>query len=441
MKIFSNFFKKADTSIEPKMQFGRYSDTYKSEDKYQKWDKAIEFFNAEKYLQSYTCFLEFLADDSVSNLKHQNANGKITFEFLQGSKVILGEADVHHFKAESKIAKIDVPHIGMMRKLLEENFELKYSRYAIDEDNCLCLAFDTFVEDGAPHKIYQALKEVATVADRKDDVLLDEFTDLKTINDQHTIAASENEIHLKFDYFKSECRLLIHKLDNTKLNTLLYPGGISFLLLDFFYKIDYLVKPEGPLLAYINEIHTMYFENNIMTVHEKNKKMIHFLREFEHYNIMKFSKEIYNVNATFGNAIPGEQQRFSEIYDAQMNDFDWYFDNGHYEICNAICGYIVGYTLYSYAMPEPTKALLTLYYKITERKIFKDLGFKDLFYKSDDTYNHKEVLNSLKNICIQYLEKYGKITLPTKMLDFTNEIVFRKSYILMIKNISYQDLK
>lgn len=440
MNIFSKLFKKADTSGEPNIQFGRYSDTYKSEDKYKNWDKALEFFNAEKYLQSYTSFLNFLADDSVSNLKHENANGKITFEFLQGSKVIQGEADVHHFKAESKIAKMAVPHIGMMRKLLEENFELKYSRYAIDDDNCLCLAFDTYVEDGAPHKIYQALREVATISDKKDDILIDEFPDLKTINDEHTKAAPDNEIALKYAYFKSECSHLIHALDNIKLNTFLYPGSVSFLLLDFFYKIDYLVKPEGPLMTYIQEMHAMYFENNIMTVHEKNKKMISMLRDFDQYTLTKFAKEIYNVNATFGNSIPGEPQRFAEIVDAQMSDFDWYFDNGHHVVCDAICGYIVGFTLYSYAMPEPIKELLTLFYKITERKYFNDLGFKDIFYKSNGQLNKTEILKAFKNICQFHELKYGKIILETKYLDTSNLLAFKRTYIHMIKNMTFRDL-
>lgn len=440
MKIFSKLFKKADTSPEPNIQFGRYSDTYKSEDKYKNWDKAIEFFNAEKYLQSYTSFLDFLADDSVSNLKHQNTNGKITFEFLQGSKVIQGEADVHHFKAVSKIAKIEVPDIGMMRMLLEENFELKYARYAIDDEDCLCLAFDTFVEDGAPHKIYQALKEVATIADRKDDVLIEEFTGLKPINDDHTMAAPDKEISLKFEFFKTECTHLIHILDTLPLNTYLYPGCISYLLLDFFYKIDFLVKPEGTLLKYINEMHSMYFEDNITTVHDKNKKMISTLREFDLYSLTKFSKEIYNVQATFGNSIPGDQQRFSEIVDAQMSDFDWYFDNGHHQICNAICGYIVGYTLYSYAMPEPIKELLLLYYKITERKYFSDLGFKDIYYSSDGQMLQSAILKTVKKICQTYEPKYGKIYLNTKSLDITSPVTFRRDYIHMIKNMKFEDL-
>jgi hypothetical protein len=60
MGIFSKFFEQKRKSSDPELQFGRYTDTYKTDDKYKIWDIAIEHFENEKYLVSYTHFLDFL---------------------------------------------------------------------------------------------------------------------------------------------------------------------------------------------------------------------------------------------------------------------------------------------------------------------------------------------------------------------------------------------
>jgi hypothetical protein len=44
------------------------------------------------------------------------------------------------------------------------NYEMKYSRFAIDDNGCLTVVFDTPINDASPHKLYHALKEIALPA-------------------------------------------------------------------------------------------------------------------------------------------------------------------------------------------------------------------------------------------------------------------------------------
>jgi hypothetical protein len=438
MNLFSRLFKKSTETQVPNIQFGRFTDTYKSEEKYESWDKSIELFENEKYLNSYTHLLDFLITENKENVSYSHVQGQLNFTIYQGSKLIMGHADHKKFSAEAKIAKMKKKHLGLLRLLLEENFDLKYSRYSLDENDCICLRFDTFVEDGSPHKLYQALKEISTISDRRDDVLLEKFDDLESINYSHTRQISQQEKQVKFDFFRKTLTAVIHEFEHGKLNTFMYPGGLSFLMLDGLYAIDYLIKPEGNVMEMIHDSHDMYFADNITLVHDKNKALVKTYRLLEKIGFEDFCKELYEVNSTFGLSVPDGHQRLAEIIDAQINDFDWYYQNKHYHYARAICGYVIGFSLYSYSLPGPSKDLLILYYRIIYNDYFKNLGFSDVF-QVNHTLQKKNIISQIKSIIQNHQDKYPGIRADVKYLDFTDEYLFCKSYLTMLKNLNYPE--
>ncbi|MBK9735461.1 MAG: hypothetical protein IPO92_10995 [Saprospiraceae bacterium] len=438
MGLFSKLFNIHPEKPEPDIQFGRFTDSYKSDEKYKHWDAAIDFFENEKYIAAYTQFLDFISNEAHKNVQFLVNIGKIQFTIYQGSKIITGEADYSKFKAEAKIVKVQKLNLGLMRFLLEQNFNLKYTKYAIDEDNNICLVFDTFVEDGSPHKIYQALKELATEADRKDDVLIDRFEDLLPINFNHTRQLSIEEKKAKFEFLRNKVNEVIDELNRADVNPNLYPGGVSFLLLDLLYSIDYLIKPEGFVMETIKECHDIYFNDKMTNVHDKNKEIIKKVKSLRDIDFIQLEKELYEVNSTFGTSMPEGHRRLCEIIMAQMTDLDWYTENNYKVYAQAICGYIVGFSLYSYVLPDISKALLKLYYRITENAYFISIGFKDDF-ELNGSINKTNVINSIKKIFLTYDSKDSGIKIDTNYLDFKDKCVFSKSYLMMINNMYYPE--
>ncbi len=439
MNIFSKLFKQDSKPSDPEMQFGRFTDTYKSDEKYKSWDKAIDNFDNEKYLAAYTHFFDFLSNDAASNVNYKQSNGKISFSIYQGSKIIEGEVNYQFFRAEAKIVYITKCHLGLLRLLLENNFDLKYSRYALGDNDCICLKFDTFVEDGSPHKIYQALKELATEADRKDDVLMYEYEGLAPVNYHHTRQVADAEIKIKYKYLMQSVNSVIKEIDFGKLNPVIYPGGISYLLLDLMYRIDFLIKPEGNIMEKVKDIHEQYFNDNLHSVHDKNKAILKDIRSIEKISYEDFANQIYEVSSTFGAAMPEGHQRLVEIIDAQMTDYDWYYENRYFVYAKAICGYVVGFSLYSFALPEPSKALLILYYKITEGDYFKNLGFNLNFFKSEKILNKTLIVNDIKQVIRENKVKFGDINVDISHLEFDDIYLFCRSYLMMVRNIMYPE--
>ena len=198
MGFFDRLFKNNEKfEPQPDIRFGRYSDSYKSSENYDAWDLALDKFESEAYLDSYRQFFKYLRDEREDNVRYWEEKGGIQFELFQGSKKITGFANNKSLKAEAKVAKTQSLNVGFMRRLIEQNYSLKYSRFALDEKNNISIIFDTYTLDGSPYKLYYALKELATNADKQDDLLLDEFSMLEPVDTSHLEALTESEKEVK----------------------------------------------------------------------------------------------------------------------------------------------------------------------------------------------------------------------------------------------------
>ena len=179
MSFFDRFFGSDKKTEQPDIRFGRYSDVYHTSSQDHAFDEAVRFFEDERYIDSYRSFFDYLRNEEEDNVKVWEEDGFLKFELYQGSKKVVGYGNERKLRAEAKIAKVKTLQASFMRRLLEKNFELKYSRFTLTEDQEIAIVFDTYTVDGSPFKLYAALKELATNADKQDDILLDEFNSLE----------------------------------------------------------------------------------------------------------------------------------------------------------------------------------------------------------------------------------------------------------------------
>ena len=430
MAIFTKFFEK--NGQEPEIKFGRFSDSYKEEEKYDAWDIALELYEKREYLKSFEYFLTYLKDDTSGNVKIKKKDGKISFKIFQGSKQITGYANNKKLYAEAKIAQAVELELGLLRKIVEKNYGLEYSRYALDDDDCITMVFDTNALDASPYKLYYALKELATNADKQDDILVSEFKSLKKVNTGHIREISEGEKDIKYRFFNSSIQRVIDIMDNGSLNLTHYPGGASYLMLDLIYKLDFLVKPEGMTMEKIERIHNIFFNNKAESAQRKNELMRKELKKMLKIDKAQFYREIYEVLSTFGITLPSGHERLRSLIDSDLNNMDWYVENNHIDIALSIPGYIVGYSLFNYAFPGPDKDVLMLYYKIFNHDFFKELNYRVSFIKKG-ILDKSAIEKELKKIKNKNKTRYPRLNLNTKMLNYSTLHSFGKSYMMMIR--------
>jgi len=149
-KLFGGFKKAA---AEPDISFGRYSDNNKSMEKTSRWTDADNLYKEKKYYQSIEAFFDYLRDDAAGNAVLQGSSNSFNFQIYQGSKIVRGTGDATHLQAEVSLAKMPQPSVPVMRRLLDQNFLLYYSRYSLDVER-LCMRFDSDIETANPNKLY-----------------------------------------------------------------------------------------------------------------------------------------------------------------------------------------------------------------------------------------------------------------------------------------------
>jgi len=396
----------------------------------------MDLFEEGKYIESFQNFFEYLTDETQHNVKTWMEGEDLHFEVLQGSKLIKGSIGKEMIKAEAKVAHAEELSIGFLRRMMELNFSLKYSRFALDEDDNLTLIFDSYLLDGSPYKMYYALKEIAVSADKQDDLLIGEFEKLQPINTGHLVTIPEEQQDVKVGFIRRRIRQVFDEIDSSKLNSEQYSGGVGYLLLDLAYRIDYLVRPEGALTEALERIHRVYFTHDNKSSAEKNRTV---RKEFE--KILERSDdalkaEMYMVSSSFGITSPSSHEQLVAFIDSELKNMEWYIENRHFQMALAFPGYVAGYGLFNYAFQPPTKELLHMYYRITEPEYFKALGYAPMYYYPESgELDKRAIAKSLVAWRDKHKAKFPKLKPDIKSLQLENMTVFTKSFFKMIRGL------
>lgn len=365
--------------VEPDIVFGRYTDFYKEKSKFTEWDNAIEQHQKKNYYPAIKHFFKYISDDNTENvIMEELGSEKIRFNFFQGSKKISGFVNEDGFFAESRIAHCENMSIAAMRSLLEENYHLKYCSYALDSEDNLTIVMQTDFLDGSPYKLYFGLKELATRADRRDDVLIRKFSELSSIISGDINQISDQEKEVKYHFVQKTIQEVLTSIEEDKEKLINYPGLVSYKILSAILRIDYFVKPEGMTMEHIENIHNIFFTVNTVSPGKKNSDMVNELKKILNIEKSDLFNEMYNTKSTFGNLIAGNHKRYQELYESEMKHFQWYVNNGFGKYAVEIPNYIASLLLYTYSMPLPDKYLLHLLLRALNNDFFTALGYGSL---------------------------------------------------------------
>ena len=421
----------------PEIQFGRYSDNNKTVDKVEKWNEAEALFKEKKYAESINCFFDYLRDDVQDNVMHTSeGNSSGTFVFYQGSKIIRGRYNEQSFQAQTRLARMAQPSVPVMRRLLEMNFNLYYTRYAVNEEN-VAMLFDSDLQTANPSKLYYGLKELATKADKQDDLLVQDFTTLQAVETDHLTTLPDSEKEIKLRFFKKwiqEALDLIATVDADK-----FSGGIAYILLSLTYRIDYLILPEGKLLSELEKIVEIYFRKDDRLVTEKNQEMMDCYQRLLLKDKEEFYPYLFRSKYTFSIVTPQNYKTVADaIYNANQN-IAWYRENRLPEIAAQISEYGLAYCQYSYSLPRPLTELFHLLLMINYGDYFTALGFRsDYFNRDTGEYNREAIITRIKAIEEKWKEKYGELEFKTDKLKYDSKVAFNQSFTAEIEYLNLE---
>ena len=425
-KLFGRGKKKEEPSGEPETSFGRYSDNNKPLAKVTRWTDADTLFKEKKYTDSIDAFFDYLRDDSAQNVVYERNGAEGRFHFFQGSKIVRGRFNTEVLKAEVTLARMPSPSVPVMRRLLEMNFNLYYSRFALDNDQ-LCMSFDTDLETASPSKLYYGLKELSTKADKQDDLLVQDFAVLETTDNEHITQIPDSEKDVKNDYLQhwiKESLDVIAGLDPDK-----FSGGIAYILLALLFKIDYLITPDGKLLNELEKISGIYFKKDDRPVIEKNRDMIEAFKKMQAMTKEEISGCLFRSKYTFAIVAPQQYKTIAESIHGANQNLIWYKDNNYPFVANQIAEYGFSFCQYSYSLPKVISELFHLYMMVNYAAYFISLGYKPDYYDvNKNEFASKGIIEKIKSIQEKWKDKYPLLDFKTENLRFDNLVNFNYSF-------------
>jgi hypothetical protein len=342
--------------------------------------------------------------------------------------------DEKKITAESVVAGFEKPGVSFMRRLMEMNFTLYYSRFAI-KDNMVYIKFDSSVEDSPPRKLYYAFKELSTRADKQDDILLTDFTLLKPV-DVFITEYTPEEKELLYKYYQKWLGDALKRVSELKEDS--FSGAISYLLLDSLYKIDFLVVPQGSLQNELETIHFGYFARDNKPFEEKNKVMMEQVKKLLEKPKEKVLQDLYRVKATFGVSNPAPHPAVVDTINNNIGNVKWYVENKYEDIAVVIYEYIAGFCLFSYGLPKPDAELFRLLFNITNQDYFAENGIMEKYY--DDTvkkFNEELVKSKIDEIIKKGIEQYPDLKFETVNLKFDSMLSFLRTYLTEMLKLNF----
>ena len=421
---------------DPPIQFGRYSDNNKSVQKVQRWTDADNLFKEKQYLQSVSAFLDYLSDDDQGNVAIERENGNLFFTVYQGSKIVRGVANPECIKAEIAVARMAGSSIPVMRKLLEMNFNLYYSRYA-KKDDVIYIRFDTALSGATPNKMYYGLKELATKGDKQDDLLISEFQSLEPIDVTHIEPLPELEKQVKFDYLHKWIKSTLEYIET--LDAEKFTGGISYLLLTLVFRIDYLIAPEGKILNELEKIATIYYNKDDKGYPERNPMMIEGFRKLLTKSKNEICSQLFRSKYTFAIVVPHNLKSISESIQTSLENMAWYRDNNYPDMANKVMEYGFAYCQYSYSLPKPLTDLFRIFMQINYCGYFKALGFATEYYDDEKNDFDEDLIKSQVETIINYWKhKYPSLNFKIRKLKFDTLLNFNQSFLQEIAELNFE---
>jgi hypothetical protein len=313
-----------------------------------------------------------------------------------------------------------------MRRLLEMNFSLYYSRYALDNDR-LCMRFDSDIRAANPNKLYYGLKELAIKADKLDDLLVQEFAALQTVDTEHIIEIPATEKEVKYNFMMTWIRETLDYI--ATLDADKFSGGIAYLLLSLAFRIDYLICPDGKLLNELEKIVEIYYRKDEKQTMERNQGMMEGFKKL----LAKSKEEVYpflfRSKHTFAIVVPQHHQTVADAINAAAQNMAWYRDNSYPQVANNVMEYALSFSQYSYSLPKPLSDLILLYFQINYRAYFEALGFTVPYYdQQGNQFNPEAIRERIEEITESWKAKYPKLQFRMDTLKFNNLVTFNSSF-------------
>ncbi len=432
LKIFSSKNKaKQELYKQQKVFFGQYAGLEKSNEQCIYFEKSIHSYKKHFFLDAFEYFFLYLKNTDTENLAFNKDKSKIEFSLIQGSKIIRGFINEQDIYAEAEIVRFPEPEIPVMNKLLQENYFLRYCKFAI-KNNIYSLKFYGITADTNPESLYSALLEMSIYADKYDDLLINEFKNLKPVNINHIHQIAGKKLNLRLNYLKNLFEDILNiNLEYKNLNERF---NIRLKLLNKLYATDYLTAPGGKLKNQIRTLIDNILQTNDKESNELNKSIKNKIAEIINSNDDELKKDLQYIIKTFPEKEITSLQEIKKYIETNLNKAITYLDENLFECSELILENILGELTYKFGLSPNQEKILWVLWQYYHLDFFRNSGFEDIFFGSTIQFNEKLIKEYINKTQRNTRKNEQKLNFNVEKLKFEGKYSFLISFLAQFAN-------
>ena len=251
------------------------------------WQDTTKLFEEGKHLESLLKLFDYVDKDLIA--KRGNAD-KTEFNVPHGSVVV-------SIKIENEQVNIRVPFLKMpdkntiplLRRITEINFSPLNLATIVLEGDELQFKYSTELKLCEPWKMYYVFREICINADNYDDEFIEKFGAIRIHEPkvEYFAESEQEEIWNTYQSMLSESSQYCEYFENKRT-----PGFVWDVLLQLFFRIDYLIAPQGALRTDLEKI-VGYMQNNNYSIQQKIDKGKSFFAELKNITKEELCSNLY----------------------------------------------------------------------------------------------------------------------------------------------------
>jgi len=434
MGLFDFFTGKKETTPNNGVEFGRFLECNKPYVFTKIWKESAELFKEKKYVESFERFLAYLENPPHSNVSHKKEFDKIQFEIVHGSAVIKGTFDDSGLYATTEIGRFEGVATALFRDLLIKNFMMNYNSFCIDGKTVL-IKHHSPQSECSPMKLYFALKEMAMKADIHSQALFDDFNMLEESFGRAPKDIPETELNVKVKYLKKWINETLSELSSMTPDK--DANIMSHYLLSLSYRVDFLLSPRAKVWK-LNDMAVAIYSDKVMTMSEKIRKMISYLRDILDLSDEVLKKSFFKTVDTFAIVNASNHNDLVQFFLKEFNSAKYYSERRLENHTQAVYEQSLGYVLYFQGVFPAVRELLTLYYKIFYPEFFEELGIKCSYYDPAlNKFSKWTIESQIGKIISRNRKTYPKLIYYFQNLRYENKNSFAFTFLNEITYLNF----
>lgn len=411
------------------IRFGHYSDNNRTPAQKSLWGEAEKLFEAEHYKESIEMLLRYLYDEQEKAVTWTtDKEGILHFRIAQGSSLVKGTFDDAFIHACVPLARAENPGTAVMRRLLELNYELRYTSVGLDDKGIFHFVFDTSAATASPYKLFEGLQELALKADRQDDSLLSDFSGLKPMPRAPVEKLPDDELEAKWKAFQ---RWIQHSLDlAASFDNDTYAGAIAHIYLCTIYKLDFLLSTDGRLMLELERISGLYWKQKEGTALVlRNQQMRAALTALLSWTKEDLSASLHRTRNTFALTDNPRPEKMRDNILTALRDADTYQSRQQGELALKLIAFGPLYNRYLYSLPDVVSNLTLILCAVLHPRYFADLGLKQAFFDPETNKLDQDLIKAtVRALIASGKEAFPNLALDLSQVNFNDRFIFGKTY-------------